>query len=129
MNVNQGYYNKKRKADGQYKRVLREIINNGVLHETVQLVDAQTLLVPKAPRYDLRNGIPLITERDMSIKPKNKPNLWQQAIAEILAFINGARTLVELERYGCHWWSQGNLVGARKCKRFIAISIVRKSKN
>ncbi|MEZ4156649.1 MAG: hypothetical protein R3B52_01545 [Candidatus Paceibacterota bacterium] len=28
--------------------------------------------------------------------------IWKQAIAEIIAFINGARTLEEIESYG--WW-------------------------
>jgi len=47
-------------------------------------------------RYDLRNGFPLITERDISF--------WKKAIGELCAFINGATSLTELAKFGCDWW-------------------------
>jgi len=49
----------------------------------------------------------MITERNMA--PKENENLkvtiWKQAIAEILGFLNGARTLKQLEEFGCSWWA------------------------
>ena len=63
--------------------------------------------------YDLANGIPLITERKISF--------WRKFIAEIIAFINGARTLAELRAYGSEktwanfweeWWTP------EKCAQF-----------
>ena len=48
---------------------------------------------------DLRNGAPLITERNLEKASRG-------AIAEIIAFINGAQTLDELDTYGVPriWW-------------------------
>lgn len=51
----------------------------------------------KVMEFNLRNGVPLITERKISF--------WRKAIAEIIAFINGARTDEEMKKYGCDWWS------------------------
>jgi thymidylate synthase len=57
--------------------------------------------------FDLRNGVPLITERSISF--------WRKPIAEIIAFINGARTLDELDAYGCNLWEdyryKGEILG------------------
>ena len=38
------------------------------------------------------------------ITKKGPVTIWQQAIGEILGFINGARTQKELEKFGCYWW-------------------------
>jgi thymidylate synthase len=48
-------------------------------------------------RFDLANGFPLITERNMS-------RFWQKSIAELCAFINGAVTVEQLQEFGCDWW-------------------------
>lgn len=69
-------------------------------------------------RFDLSNGFPLITERDLTrgstpeiiasyesnlaLRPVAGP--LKQSLAEIIAFINGARTEEELESYGCNFW-------------------------
>lgn len=63
-------------------------------------------------------GFPLITERDLtkassvenienhqydpSLRPVTGP--VKQALGEVLAFINGARTQEDLESYGCKFW-------------------------
>jgi thymidylate synthase len=106
MNVNQGYYlpQDRRAPDSQYKNLLTAVIEHGWWRETVQGPRALTYLSPKPLRYNLRNGVPLITERDLSGSPRNHPPLWQQAIGEILAYINGARTIADLESFGCYWW-------------------------
>lgn len=61
-------------------------------------------------RYDMRNGFPVITERDMS------PGFFKSALAEHFAFLHGARTQEELEKYGCPWWKRW--VTEEKCKVF-----------
>lgn len=61
-----------------------------------------------AMEFDLRNGVPLITER--------KIGFWRKPIAEIIAFINGARTAQDMAQYGCAWWDRW--VTEDKCKIF-----------
>jgi thymidylate synthase len=107
-----------RTVSSAYKELIREVLGNGQRYTTVQGVDALTVLGPKALRFNLRNGIPLVTERDLAFKMKGRPCLWQQAIGEIIAFINGAQNVQELMDFGCYFWSKGNLVGAEKCARF-----------
>lgn len=46
--------------------------------------------------FDLSNGVPLITER--------KIGFWRKAVGEIIAFINGARTVDEFKSFGCDFW-------------------------
>ncbi|MBU6321050.1 MAG: thymidylate synthase [Patescibacteria group bacterium] len=88
-----------RKPDRQYRDRLRHILDHGVLAKTTpQGVGALTCFgtLPSMV-FPIENGVPLITERRL-------PS-WRQAIAEIIAFINGARTLDDLERYGCRLWN------------------------
>ena len=105
-----------RPVDGQYKSLLREIFAYGHKKSTVQGVDAITLLAPSPMRFKLRLGVPLITERNLAVRPRGQPSLWRQSIAEIIAFINGAHTIEELTSFGCHWWDRWG--GEAKCKRF-----------
>lgn len=63
--------------------------------------------------FPVANGAPLITER--------KIGFWQKPIAEIIAFINGARTMQDLRKYGDEkswpgWWAQW--ASPEKCARF-----------
>ena len=88
-----------RTPDHQYKALLRDILANGVRTDTQLETDAITLMGAKPMRFKLANGFPMITERKISDK------MWTQAIGEILGFINGARTLKELEEFGCYWWA------------------------
>ncbi len=92
--------------DEQYKTLLKTILEKGTRTPSQQGVDALTLIGPAPMRFKLDNGFPIITERNMNPKPsENLPvTVWQQAIAEICAFINGARTVEELEKFGCFWW-------------------------
>ncbi len=95
-----------RTPDTQYQRLLREIIEKGVRTPSQQGVDAITLIGPTPLHFKFENGFPLITERNLA--PKESENLpvtiWQQAIGEILGFMNGARTQKQLEEFGCYWW-------------------------
>jgi len=80
--------------------------------------DSSTELLGPSLHYDLRNGFPIITERDLTrgttdeiIKnyepnPSRRPvaGALKQGLGEIIGFINGARTQEELEAYGCRFW-------------------------
>ncbi len=102
-------YNKSRSVDTQYRDILRDIIDTGADQETrLLIVDPQTGKErPAVARYkemvkmefDLQNGAPLVTERNLEKASRG-------ATAEIIAFINGARTLEELDEYGVPriWW-------------------------
>jgi thymidylate synthase len=87
-----------RRPDTQYQDRLRFILEHGTRVETPQGVDAITCFgtLPQMV-FDLRNGVPLITERSCE-------RFWRKAVAEIIAFMHGARTLDELERYGTDVW-------------------------
>lgn len=106
-----------RTQDSQYQRLLRDILQKGVRTPSQQGVDALTLIGPEPMRFKLENGFPIINERNMN--PKTSESLpvtvWQQAIAEICAFINGARTQAELEKFGCYWWK--SWVTPEKCAK------------
>jgi thymidylate synthase len=95
--------------DSQYKDLLRSILEKGIRSESQMEVDTITLLSPMSLRFDLQKVFPLITERKISEK------MWSQAIGEIIAFINGARTQKELESYGCRWWK--SWLSEKKCQK------------
>lgn len=84
-----------RRPDQKYQRRLRKIISHGTLaKDTPQGVGAHTCFGTLAPMvFNLANGVPLITERRLGS--------WRMAVGEIIAFINGARTIDEIESYGC----------------------------
>lgn len=106
-----------RAPDTQYRDLLQRILKEGVRTKTQLDTDAITLMGPGSMHFKLENGFPMITERNMA--PKESENLkvtiWKQAIGEILAFINGARTLKQLEEFGCSWW--GPWGTEAKCKK------------
>jgi thymidylate synthase len=95
-----------RTLDTQYKELLKEVLEKGIKTPSQQGVDALTLIAPKPMRFRLENGFPMIMERNMNpAVSENLPvTVWQQAVGEIFAFVNGARTVEELEKFGCHWW-------------------------
>lgn len=100
----------------QYQQLLQEILDKGIRTSsqsvkpgTEDTVDALTLMAPTPLRFKLKEGFPIITERKISEK------MWQGAIGEIFAFINGARTQKELEKFGCSWWKEW--VTERKCHK------------
>jgi thymidylate synthase len=55
-------------------------------------------------RFPVENGAPVTTLRDLAPARKTVPTVWRQAVGEIFAFVNGARTTAQLEEFGCHWW-------------------------
>lgn len=104
-------YKKKRTPDVQYRKALQRIIRKGVSLPSQQEYDALTVFGYQM-RFDLRNGFPMISERDVY---NGKYSIFYQAIGELMAFLNGARTQKELESYGCRWWSPW--VTEQKCKK------------
>lgn len=87
-----------RTPDTQYADRLRFILKHGTLvKETPQGKGALTCFGTLPPMvFDLSNGVPLITERAMGF--------WMKPVCEIIAFVNGARTIEEIESYGCDYW-------------------------
>lgn len=96
-----------RTPDNQYKELLADIVKNGTRTISQQGTDAITLMGARPMRFRLDNGFPIITERNMD--PKTSESLpvtiWRQAVGELCAFINGARTVEDLEKFGCYWWN------------------------
>jgi len=90
--------NGERTPDTQYRDRLAFILEHGVLaKDTPQGVAAITAFGSVPPMvFDLSNGVPLITER--------KIGFWRKPLAEIIAFMNGARTIPDLEAFGCDFW-------------------------
>ena len=86
-----------RTPDYQYQDRLCRILTDGTLaKDTPQGLGALTCFGTLAPMvFNLRNGVPVVTERKIP---------WQKAVAEIIAFINGARTIDQIESYGCDFW-------------------------
>lgn len=85
----------KRTPDTQYPNRIKYILKHGTMvKDTPQGIGALTCFGTLAPMvFDLSNGVPLITDR--------KIGFWKKPIAEIIAFIRGARTIDEIESYGC----------------------------
>lgn len=98
-----------RTPDAQYQNLLRKIFEEGQDVLPIHGEKAK-MLVGQQLRYDISNGFPVITERDLS------GPLFTGAIAEHVAFLNGARTQAELEKFGCKWWSKW--VTKEKCDIF-----------
>ncbi len=79
-----------------YRDMLQAIRETGKRVKTKQGVDALALAGCQM-RFPMEQGAAVITERSIGgFAPK--------AIGELCAFINGARTLEELEEFGCNWW-------------------------
>ena len=84
-----------------------------IQNERARMITGATL------RYDIGNGFPLLTERDLTapIKSRNWPSILDQAVAEIAAFLNGARSADEYEAWGCFWWRE-RWLNEKKCADF-----------
>jgi len=97
-----------RTPDSQYQDMLRHVLQNG--HEVRPIHGEKAkMVVGYMLRFDLQNGFPLITERDLS-------KLMRGALAEHMAFLHGAHTQEELEKWGCKWWNRW--VTPEKCSIF-----------
>lgn len=99
-----------RTPDFQYQHCLYEILTEGRFTQNpAQTTGTYTnLRLPKLI-FELSNGVPLITERNIPF--------WKKPIDEITAFINGVRTGDELARWGVSWW-RDQWVTPEKCADF-----------
>lgn len=88
-----------RTPDTQYQDLLRKIMEDGEEVDVIQGEKAKRVVGAQL-HYNLGNGFPAITERDMS------GGMMHGALAEHAAFLNGARTQKELEAFGCKWWDR-----------------------
>jgi len=95
-----------RTPDEQYKNLLQSILENGRTTNSQQGVDAITYIAPPSLHFKLENGFPIINERNMAPNESDRlpVTIWRQAIGEIFAFINGARTLEQIRSFDCNWW-------------------------
>lgn len=99
-----------RVPDTQYRNLLNTILNEGEKMMPIHGAPAWRLEGYKMV-FDMENGFPIITERDMSRNAMG-------AIGEIIGFINGAETIDELEKFGCPrvFWEE--TVTEKKCADF-----------
>ncbi|MBU6388448.1 thymidylate synthase [Patescibacteria group bacterium] len=84
-----------RTPDTQYQDRLKYIFEHGMwVQVTPQGTGALTCfgVLPQMV-FDPANGVPLITDRKISF--------WKKPIGEIIAFMNGAHIIGEIESYGC----------------------------
>ena len=88
-----------RVPDTQYRDRLAAILDRGdMIKDTPQGIGALTCFATLPPMvFDLSNGVPLITERSCSA-------FWKKAVAEIIAFINGARMIGDIHSFGTDFW-------------------------
>lgn len=103
--------------DTQYRERMQLILEHGTRVKSQTGTDTISYVAPPPMRFKLANGFPMITERNMAPKTSDRlpVTIWQQAIGEIIAFINGARTQEALESFGVSWWS--SWVTPEKCHK------------
>lgn len=99
-----------RTADTQYKDYLRHIMKHGKKKFMPSHNENVLMIVGHQMRFDMTNGFPLQTERDLS------GSMFTGAIGEHLGFLNGAQTHEQLKEFGCPWWK--NWVTKENCERF-----------
>lgn len=85
------------KINTAYRDLLKNVLDHGVLVPSQQGVDCKMIFGAPPMRFRLKEGFPVLTERDLS-------SFWRTPIGELFGFINGARTQEELEKFGCKWW-------------------------
>ncbi len=107
-----------RYPDHQYRDLLSRILRSPKLVHPQQGEDAFKVF-GHLIRFDMENGFPIITERDLVAPGKKTSSIFNQSLGEITAFLNGAQTQEELVKFGCSWWDRW--VTPEKCaKRGLA---------
>lgn len=99
--------NPNKTPDTQYRERLQLILKEGTRVKSQTGTDTISYVAIPPMRFKLSNGFPMITERNMNPKTSERlpVTIWSQAIGEIIAFINGARTQSQLESFGVSWWA------------------------
>ncbi len=88
-----------RTVDWQYHNLLKKILEEGVDVKPIQ-GEGSRMILGAQMHFDLTNGFPMITERDLSGR------FMTGALGEHVAFLHGARTQDELKAFGCAWWKK-----------------------
>lgn len=101
-----------RKPDTQYRQLLKKIKEEGE-RDITQMEEDAFRLIGEIMRFNLIEGFPVITERDLVSGDDKRPSQFQMALGELCAFLNGARTLEEMKKFGCGWWARW--VTEKKC--------------
>jgi thymidylate synthase len=127
-------YLEQRTPDHQYGELLQRIRTKG--RAAISGMDQpSTEVLGHTMVFDLANGFPLITQRDLTrgttqrIIDSYEPNTnrrpiagpAKQALGEILGFMNGARTQEELEAYGCNFWKPWTTDERKAAKRGLEL--------
>lgn len=109
-----------REIDTQYEDLLRRILEKGKKKEVIHARlpenkgsghEYSLELSGQMLSYDLSNGVPILPIRDLS-------KSYKGAIGEVVAFINGARTLEDLRNFGCPDVFWDRWVTKEKCQIF-----------
>jgi thymidylate synthase len=98
-----------RTPDSQYHDLLARIMRDGREVKPIQGEKAK-MVFGHQMHFNLANGFPLMTERDLSGR------YFTGGLSEHIAFLHGARTHAELSSYGCKWWSKW--VTKERCAMF-----------
>lgn len=107
-----------RTPDTQYRELLSRIMREGE-RVTPRQEEEALMVFGHQMRFPLTNGFPIITERDLVSAPEGKSSQFTLALAELVAFLHGARTQDELKSFGVGYWSRW--VTPEKCaKRGLA---------
>lgn len=93
-----------------YRDLLTFILNHGKRAEIKHMKTWTLRVLGYQMRFRPAEGFPLITERDL-LSGKNP--VATKALGELCAFLSGARTQAEFEKFGCDWWK--SWVTAEKC--------------
>lgn len=99
-----------RQSDSQYHDLLRRIMEEGRDVMPIHGIGARSI-VGHQLRFRMDNGFPLITERDAS-------KILPGALGEHIGFLNGARTLEDLKKYGMPAVFWDKWVTKEKCAVF-----------
>lgn len=127
-------YKKSRQPDEQYKQLLKRIVDTGKPAKS-GMDEGSTEVLGAILEYDLSNGFPLVTERDLTKvstpeaiaayesdeSHRELAGMLKQSIGEIIGFANGARTQEELEAYGCKFWKPWTGDEAKAKKRGLEL--------
>ena len=128
-------YKAERTPDYQYHELLERIKSRGRRAISGMDQGSSEVLGHQMVFSMVEGGFPLITERDLTrgtsaeIIAQYQPNVahrpiagpLKQALAEILAFMNGARTQAELEAYGCRFWAPWTTDADKAAKRGLEL--------
>lgn len=109
-----------RPIDYQYHNLLKKLKKEGIKKTPIhaRLVEnsqknhqSSYELTGEVLSYNLENGFPVLTERDLS-------KSFKGCLGELVAFLNGAHTLEDLKKYGCPEIFWKDWVTKEKCAQF-----------